>query len=89
MTDSSRPDRRDDAFVPRKLTKRQMSVVRELADGCDIAMVAARRNRGVSSVYEIAGRICERWGLDDWREIGPFAIEHGLVDGPDGDRPVA
>ena len=75
---------RQDAFAPRKLTKRQMSVVRELADGCDIAMVAARRDRGLSSVYEIVDRICERWGLEDWREIGPYAIEHGLVEPPSG-----
>ena len=68
------------AVPPRKLTHRQMTIVRELADGCDIAMVAARRDRGVSSVYEIANRICERWGLNSWREIGPFALEHGLVD---------
>jgi DNA-binding NarL/FixJ family response regulator len=73
--------------APRKLTNRQMSVVRELADGCDIAMVAARRNRGLSSVYEIVGRICERLGLDDWRQIGPYAIEHGLVDNVNGDKP--
>ncbi len=76
-------------FVPRKLTKRQMSVVRELADGCDIATVAARRDRGLSSVYEIAGRICDRWGLEDWREIGPYARDHGLVDVSASDRPVA
>ena len=75
--------------VPRRLTKRQMSVVRELADGCDIAMVAERRERGVSSVYEIVGRICDRWLLEDWRQIGPYAVEHGFVDRLDGDRPEA
>lgn len=85
MPDSNAPDGKDGA-IPRTLTKRQMSVVRELADGCDIAMVAARRDRGVSSVYEIVGRICDRWGLEDWREIGPYAVKHGLVDGLDGDR---
>lgn len=77
------------AVPPRKLTNRQMSVVRELAKGSDIAMVAARRDRGLSSVYEIAGRICDRWGLDDWREIGPYAVSNGLVDGLDGNRPEA
>jgi DNA-binding NarL/FixJ family response regulator len=87
MTSSNGLDGQNGAFVPRKLTKRQMSVVRELADGCDIAMVAARRERGVSSVYEIVGRICERWGLDDWREIGPFAVEHRLVDANDRTNP--
>ncbi len=66
--------------VPRKLTNRQMTVVRELADGCDIATVAARRDRQLSSVYEIAGRICDRWGLDDWRQIGPYAASQGIVD---------
>ena len=89
MTASNGLDGQDGAFVPRKLTKRQMSVVRELADGCDIAMVAARRDRGLSSVYEIVDRICERWGLEDWREIGPYAVERGLVDGSEGDRPIA
>jgi len=89
MSTSDAPDRQDPDFAPRKLTKRQMAVVRELADGCDIAMVAARRDRGVSSVYEIVGRICDRWGLEDWREIGPYAVSHGLVDGLDGDRPIA
>ena len=75
--------------VPRKLTNRQMTIVRELADGCDIATVAARRDRQLSSVYEIAGRICDRWGLDDWRQIGPYAVEHGLVDFVGADQPVA
>ena len=89
MSPSDALDHQDSGFVPRKLTKRQMTVVRELADGCDIAMVAARRGRGLSSVYEIVERICERWGLEDWRQIGPYAVEHGLVDGLDGDRPIA
>jgi DNA-binding NarL/FixJ family response regulator len=78
---------RTNAVAPRRLTKRQMSVVRELADGCDIAMVAAHRDRGVSSVYEIVGRICDRWGLDDWREIGPFALEQGLANPGDRENP--
>jgi DNA-binding NarL/FixJ family response regulator len=80
---------KDPNFRPRRLTNRQLSVVRELADGCDIAMVAARRDRGLSSVYEIVGRICERLGLDDWRQIGPYAREHGLVDGLEETRTAA
>jgi DNA-binding NarL/FixJ family response regulator len=83
------PDHAHRPFVPRRLTKRQLSVVRDLADGCDIAAVAARRDRGVSSVYEIANRICDRLGLEDWRDIGPYAVEHGLLDGLDGNRPEA
>jgi DNA-binding NarL/FixJ family response regulator len=81
MSPSEGRNHQDADFVPRKLTNRQMAVVRELADGCDIAMVAARRNRGLSSVYEIVGRICERWGLKDWREIGPYARAHGFAEG--------
>lgn len=79
MPDSDELERNTSA-VPPKLTNRQMTIVRELADGCDIATVAAHRDRQLSSVYEIAGRICERLGLSDWREIGPYAVEHGLVD---------
>lgn len=88
MPDSDALERNTPA-TPRKLTNRQMTVVHELADGCDIATVAARRDRGVSSVYEIAGRICERWGLSDWREIGPYANEHGLADALGGNQPPA
>ena len=79
MPDSDALERNTSA-APRKLTNRQMTIVQELADGCDIATVAARRGRGVSSVYEIAVRICERWELSDWRAIGPYAVSHGLVD---------
>lgn len=75
--------------LPRRLTNRQMAVVRELSIGCDIAMVAERRGSGLSSAYEIVGRICERWGLEDWRQIGPYAIAHGLVEEPEDIRPVA
>ena len=89
MSNAEFPDRLNHALVPRRLTKRQLSVVRDLADGSDIAMVAAKRDRGVSSVYEIANRICERLGLEDWRDIGPYAVEHGLVDGLDRNRPDA
>lgn len=80
MSDFDLITRGETPRTPRKLTKRQLTVVRELADGCDIAQVAVRRDRQLSSVYEIVGRICDRLGIDDWREIGPYAIEHGLVD---------
>jgi len=66
--------------VPR-LTRRQLSVVHALADGYDIATVAAQRGKGLSSTYELAERICVRLGLRQWQEIRPYAIEHGLTDG--------
>lgn len=72
--------------VPR-LTRRQLSVVQELAQGYDIATVAERRGRGLSSTYELAERICERLGLRQWQEIGPYAVEHDLWDGHDSDPP--
>lgn len=68
-----------------KLTKRQLSVMRDFARGWDVATVARNRQRGVSSVYEIAGRICDRLGLDDWTDIGPYARKHGLVRPADTD----
>ena len=64
--------------VPR-LTRRQLSVVQELAQGYDIATVAERRGRGLSSTYELAERICARLGLQQWQEIGPYAVEHGMM----------
>jgi hypothetical protein len=67
------------APIPR-LTRRQLSVVRELAQGYDIATVAAHRGRGLSATYELAERICERAGLSEWQQIGPWAVEHGLAD---------
>jgi len=77
--DGSKPN-----LVPR-LTRRQLALVHELAQGHDIATVAGRRGRGISSTYELAGRVCGRLGLSQWEEIGPYAIEHGLMDGLDGD----
>lgn len=65
--------------IPR-LTRRQLSIVREFAQGYDIATVAVHRGAGISSTYEITGRICARIGLTKWQEIGPWAIEHGLGD---------
>lgn len=89
MSQSETRHMQDGHAVPRRLTNRQMAIVRELAAGCDVATVAARRERGLSSVYEIIGRICDRWGLEDWRQIGPYAVEHGLLDGTDPKRPAA
>lgn len=72
--------------VPR-LTRRQLALIHELARGHDIATVAAHRGRGISSTYELAGRVCGRLGLSQWEEIGPYAVEYGLMDGDglDGD----
>jgi DNA-binding NarL/FixJ family response regulator len=62
-----------------------MAIVHDLARGWDIAQIAERRHRSLSSVYEIAGRICARLGLDEWTQIKPYAIEHGLVAPEDPD----
>ena len=59
--------------IPR-LTRRQLAVVHDLAQGYDIATVAQRRGRGLSSTYELADRICDRLGLSQWQEIGPYAV---------------
>ncbi len=63
-----------------RLTQRQHSVALQLAQGYDIATVAEHRGRGISSTYEIATRICERLGLSEWHEIGPWMVEHGWAD---------
>ena len=65
-----------------RLTRRQMALVHDLAAGHDILSVAQRRGCGVSATYELAGRVCDRAGLAKWQEIGPWAVECGLVDGP-------
>lgn len=65
------------AALPR-LTRRQLAAVQEFAQGYDIATVAARRGRGLSSTYELTGRICSRLGLSGWQEIGPWAASHGV-----------
>lgn len=64
-----------------RLTRRQLSLVHEFAQGYDIATVAQRRGRGLSSTYELAERICTRCGLSEWQEIGPWANEHGVTNG--------
>lgn len=64
--------------VPR-LTNRQMTIVRDFAQGWDVATVAEHQDRSLSSVYEIAVRICDRLELDNWTQIGPYAVAHGLA----------
>jgi DNA-binding NarL/FixJ family response regulator len=63
-----------------RLTRRQLSLIYDLAQGFDIATVAERRGRGLSSTYELAERVCARCGLSEWQEIGPWAVERGLGD---------
>jgi DNA-binding NarL/FixJ family response regulator len=72
------------APLPR-LTRRQLALVQDLAQGFDIASVAERRGRGLSSTYELAERICVRCGLSEWQEIGPWAVEQGLSE-PNGHK---
>lgn len=80
MPELDQPNELRPSRKPVRLTRRQLSVARELARGYDIATVAEHRGHGISATYEIATRICERASLSDWKEIGPWAIEHGLVD---------
>lgn len=65
------------------LTRRQWMLVLDLAEGHDIATVAERRGRGLSSTYELAERVCDRLGLGRWQEIGPYAKSRKLdaIDG--------
>jgi DNA-binding NarL/FixJ family response regulator len=72
------------APLPR-LTRRQLALVHDLAQGFDIASVAERRGKGLSSTYELAERICARCGLSEWQEIGSWAVEQGLLE-PDGHK---
>ncbi len=74
------------APLPR-LTRRQLALVHDLAQGFDIATVAERRGRGLSSTYELAERICARCGLSEWQQIGPWAVERGLGDSDGQEHP--
>ncbi|MGD9711163.1 MAG: hypothetical protein AB7V46_03745, partial [Thermomicrobiales bacterium] len=62
------------------LTKRQKSVLHDLAKGYDPPIIAVRRGRSESATYEIVNRMAERLGVDTWEEIVPAAIEKGLLD---------
>ncbi len=64
--------------------RRQLALVHELAQDTNRHGRRPARPR-ISSTYELAGRVCGRLGLSQWEEIGPYAIEHGLMDGLDGD----
>jgi non-specific serine/threonine protein kinase len=65
-----------------RLTRRQMTIVQDLAQGYDIPTIAHRRGRSVSATYELVDRILERFGLNDREDIVPFAVKHGLVSPP-------
>lgn len=73
--------------LPARLTNRQRAIVRDLAQGWDIAQIAEHRNRSLSSVYEIAARICDRIGVDEWTQIGPYARAHGIGDPNENENP--
>ncbi len=65
-----------------RLTRRQLTIVQDLAQGYDIPTIAHRRGRSVSATYELVDRILERLALNDRDEIAPFAVNHGLVSPP-------
>jgi len=67
--------------VPR-LTRRQLTVVQDLVQGYDIPTIAHRRGRSLSATYELVDRILDRLSLTAWDEIGPFAVNNGLVSPP-------
>lgn len=72
----------ESAATPRRLTTRQMAVVRDLAAGFDVQGVARRQGRSISATYELVNRICERWDLKRWEEIAGVARTHGLLSHP-------
>ncbi len=65
-----------------RLTRRQLIIVQDLAQGYDIPTIAHRRGRSVSATYELVDRILERLSLNDREEIAPFAVKYGLVSPP-------
>lgn len=72
----------DAAPTAPRLTRRQLTIVQDLAQGYDIPTIAHRRGRSVSATYELVDRILERLALNDRDEIAPFAIKQGLVSPP-------
>ena len=65
-----------------RLTRRQMTIVQDLAQGYDIPTIANRRGRSVSATYELVDRILKRLALNDRDDIAPFAVKQGLVRAP-------
>ena len=65
--------------MPRRLTRAQLGIVRMLVEGYGPEVIARRRERSLSATYEMLGRICDRWELDHWSKIAPYARKEGLV----------
>lgn len=70
------------AVTPPRLTRTQLAVVRDLAQGYDIPRIAQRRGRSSSATYELVDRILAKLELSSPDEIAPYAVKHGLVDPP-------
>jgi predicted ATPase len=70
--------RRQRRKAPTKLTRNQLEVVHLLIQGKDVEQIAAARGQYPQNIYQILNRICERWELDDWPEIAPFALQNGI-----------
>jgi non-specific serine/threonine protein kinase len=70
------------SVTPPKLTRIQLSIVQDLAQGWDIGSIAKRRGRSPSATYELVERIVTKLGLTDREEIAPYAVKTGLVKAP-------
>jgi hypothetical protein len=62
-----------------RLTAIQKQAVQGLVDGFDPQTLAARLDRSEGAMYQLLGRICQRWNLSTWEDIAPLAISGGYV----------
>jgi non-specific serine/threonine protein kinase len=62
-----------------RLTAIQKQAVQGLVDGFDPQTLAGNLNRSEGAMYQLLGRICQRWALSTWEEIAPLAISRGYA----------
>jgi tetratricopeptide (TPR) repeat protein len=62
-----------------KLTAIQKRAVQGLVDGFDPRTLAGKFDRSEGAMYQLLGRICQRWSLSTWEEITPLAISRGYT----------
>jgi hypothetical protein len=71
-----------------KLTAIQKRAVQGLVDGFDPQTLAGKLDRSEGAMYQLLGRICERWNLSTWEELAPLAVSRGyLTPTPKQDKP--